>query len=75
MPPRRLATLLEKKAIWLLSSSSFSLSGCTQPSIEEKNVSHAQEKTGVRVQQTIREGMQRPPWWSIKDLFRHDATS
>jgi glycine/D-amino acid oxidase-like deaminating enzyme len=64
-----------KRRLGLTSPSAFSLSGGTQPSIEEKNVSHAQEKTGVRVQQTIREDAQRLHERAAKDLFRHEATS
>src|SRR5262249_30272017 len=54
---------------------SFSLSGGTEPSIQEGNCSHSQEKTAVSGQQTTREGRQWLHEWPAKDLFRHETTS
>ena len=64
-----------KRQLGLSLSASFSLSGGTQPSIEEGNRSRSQEKTPVNGQQTIREGMQRLHERPVTDFFRHDATS
>ena len=54
---------------------SFSLSGRTQPSIEEGNGSRSPEKTRVYGQKTIREGMQWLHERSAQDLSRHDSMS
>src|SRR6266700_8351035 len=64
-----------KRQLGLSLSASFSLSGGTQPSIEEGNRSRSQDKTPVNGQQTIREGMQRLHERPATDLFRHDAPS
>src|SRR5438309_5507108 len=64
-----------KRPLGLSSPASFSLSGGTQPSIEEGNGSRSQEKTRVYGQKTIREGMQWLYERSAQDLSRHDSTS
>jgi hypothetical protein len=64
-----------KRSPELTSPASFSSSGGTHPPIEERNGSHIQKKTGVRVQQTIREGKQRLHERAAKDLFIHDTMS
>jgi hypothetical protein len=64
-----------KSASWAITTTAFSLSGGTQPSIEERNLSRTQENTRMYGQQTIKKGMHRLQARSLADLFRHDATS
>ncbi len=65
----------KKKPFGLSSSASFSLSGGTQPSIQEANPSHPQGNTRRFGQLTLTKGMHRRQERAAKNHLRHDATN